>query len=202
VKPIGAFLQEGLVGLNCSIETLTLSELEAGPDSVLDALEPIRCLISVVGTFEELRRLAGHREVVQFPLVVDLTEETQHELVNLPQEATVGSVAEEHLLSTRRAMVTHYRGTDANLMTASLTNDEAVDRIISACPIIIHSLAGKYVLLQRVPRNKRLIELKYHPNGTSLARLRALVHQSAPPSFKRVQSQAFFATTRNTLTAT
>jgi DNA-binding transcriptional regulator YhcF (GntR family) len=168
-------LRDELAGLNCTVDTLTLDELATNPDLVLDRLEPVRCLVSVVGTFSEMRRLVGHREILLFPLVVDLTEETQQAFVHLPTDVPIGLIAEKHLIPTRRALLSHYRGTDDGLMTADVHNRSAVRRVLLACRFVVHSVGSRQLLAKLAAPSVELIEMKYRPNATSLARLRALL---------------------------
>jgi len=184
------YLQDALSDIKCDIHTVLLADLEKRADSVLDALEPIRCLVSVVGTFAELRRLVGNRATVLFPLVVDLTEETQSVLVHLPREATIGLVAEKHLLATRSALVNHYRGTEEGLDCAAVDDRRSVGAVLRNHSIIVHS-AGAYELLKsQVRPGTQLIEMRYRPNAASIARLRALLlvdEQGAEPGTAAVQ---------------
>jgi hypothetical protein len=171
-------LRDELAGLNCTVDTLTLDELALNPDLVLDRLEPLRCLVSVVGTFAEMRRLVGHRETLLFPLVVDLTEETQQAFVHLPHDEPVGLVAEKHLIPTRRALLSHYRGTDDGLVTADMHIHAAVRRVLRTCRVVVHAQGLHPLVAPLATPATELIEMKYRPNATSLARLRALL---APP---------------------
>jgi GntR family transcriptional regulator len=171
-------LREELAGLNCSVETLTLDELQSNPDVVLDVLEPVRCLVSVVGTFSEMRRLVAHRETLLFPLVVDLSEEAQQAFVHLPTDVPIGLIAEKHLIPTRRALLSHYRGTDDGLVTADMHNRVAVRRVLAQCPVVVHAVGLRQVLASLAPASTQLIEMKYRPNAASLARLRSLLAPS------------------------
>jgi GntR family transcriptional regulator len=186
-------LRDELAGLSCTIDTLTLDELAINPDAVLDRLEPIRCLVSVVGTFAEMRRLVGHRETLLFPLVVDLTEETQQAFVHLPHDEPVGLVAEKHLLPTRRALLSHYRGTDEGLMTADMHLQAAVRRVLRTCRVVVHAQGLHPQLAALAAADTELIEMKYRPNATSLARLRALLSPRA------ANGQTTFESTRQRL---
>jgi GntR family transcriptional regulator len=168
-------LREPLAGLGVVVEGLLLSELEEKGDVALDPLEPIRCLVSTVGVVPDLRRLAGHRGTPVFGLVVDLTEETQHLLVQLPDDVRIGLVAEERYLPSARSLVRHFRGSEDQITWAGHRNRAALGRILRDCPIILHTLGSKRLLEGRVPAGTRLIELRYRPNPASLARLRALL---------------------------
>ena len=59
-------LREALADLEVTVETVLLDDLEQRGDAILDELEPIGCLVSLVGTFADLRRLAGHRGTILF----------------------------------------------------------------------------------------------------------------------------------------
>ena len=168
-------LREPLASLGVVVEGLLLSELEERGDAALDPLEPIRCLVSTIGTFPDLRRLTGHRGTPLFGLVVDLTEETQHLLVQLPHDVPVGLVAEERYLPSARSLVRHFRGSEDQLVWAGHRNRAVLRRILRDCPIILHTLGSKRLLEARAAAGTRLIELRYRPNSASLARLRALL---------------------------
>jgi DNA-binding transcriptional regulator YhcF (GntR family) len=169
------YLRDALSDLKCDIEVVLLSDLQKRGDAVLDALEPIRCLVSVVGTYTELRRLAGHRATILFPLIVDLTEETQSALMRLSPDARIGLVAEKHLLATRSVLVNHYRGTEEGLQRAAIDDRVAVRAVLRSCTIIIHSAGAFDSLAAQVRPGTKLIEMRYRPNAASLTRLRALL---------------------------
>jgi DNA-binding transcriptional regulator YhcF (GntR family) len=169
------YLREALADTKCDIQTVQLADLQERGDAVLDALEPIRCLVSVVGTFSELRRLAGHRATILFPLVVDLTEETQAALVVLPRDVPIGLVAEKHLLATRSALINHFRGTEEGLLVAALNDRTAVRSVLRNCSVIIHSLGALEALASQVRPGMQLIEMRYRPNAASVVHLRQLL---------------------------
>jgi GntR family transcriptional regulator len=169
------YLRDALADTKCDVETVLLTDLEKRGDEALDELEPIAALVSVVGTFTELRRLASHRVTTLFPLVVDLTEETQWEFINLPADASVGLVAERHLLATRSALLKHFRGTEDEVPTAAITDRAAVRALLKRCSVVVHS-AGAAQLLRSLARpGTRLIEMRYRPNAASIAKLRTLL---------------------------
>ena len=174
-----ALLVEALGDLDVSVETVLLSDLEQRGDAALDALEPIGCLVSLVGTFTELRRLAGHRGTILFGLVLDLTPETQQRLMALPPDEDVGLVAEERYLPSARAVLRQYLGTEDHLIFATSRMRTALHRIGSSCRLIVFTLGAKRVA-ERVARRAEvhsadLIELEFLPNPNSVARLRSLI---------------------------
>jgi GntR family transcriptional regulator len=173
-------LRDALADLPFSVEASTFSELERRGEALLDELEPIRCLVSIAGSFAELRQVAEHRGTALFPLVFDVTEDTQEALMNLPRDVPIGLVAEAYLMATRRSNVEHYYGTQANLVCASQTDEAAVRRVVAQCPIIIYALGARRALAALAPPTTRLIELSTRPNPGSLARLRGLLGQQRP----------------------
>jgi GntR family transcriptional regulator len=173
-------LREALADLPYTVEAYTFAQLEQKGQGLLDALEPIRCLVSIAGSFAELRRVAEHRGTALFPLVFDVTEDTQEALMNLPRDVPIGLVAEEYLMATRRATVQHFYGTEANLVSASQTDTDAIQRVAATCPIVIYALGARRELAARAPSTTRLIELRTRPNPSSLTRLRGLLTQERP----------------------
>lgn len=172
-------LREALADLDITVTPLLLADLEHAADAVLDRLEPIRCVVSLIGQFPDIRRLVAHRDTPLFGLVTDLTEETQHELAMLPEDEPIGLVAEEHYLATARALVAQYRGLEEQIRSAGHHSKTALQRVVRECPTIVHSLGSAHLLKGRVPPTTRLIELRYRPHPTSLNRLRALLMQGA-----------------------
>jgi hypothetical protein len=126
-----------------------------------------------------MRRLVGHRETLLFPLVVDLTEEAQQAFVHLPTDVPIGLIAEKHLIPTRRALLSHYRGADDGVLAADMHNRAAVRRVLAECRVVVHSVGLRQQLANIAPPDTVLIEMKYRPNRASLARLRSLLAPGA-----------------------
>jgi DNA-binding transcriptional regulator YhcF (GntR family) len=171
----GGLLREALAGLDVRVETILLPDLERQTGPLLDQLEPIRCVVSLVGFFPDVRRLVVHRGPPLFGLVVELTEDTQQALVELPTDETIGVVAEERYLTSAMTLVRQYRGAEDRILKANARSRAAVGRVVDGCRIILHTLGSRQVLESRARPGTTLIELRFRPNAASLARLRALL---------------------------
>lgn len=174
-----ALLAEALAGLPYTVEAITVGDLEAGGDALLDRLEPIACAVSLVRSVPDVRRLMGHRQARLFPLVVDLTAETQHALVHLPDVRPIGLLVEEAYLTSARALVRQFHGVDEDLLVVGDRSPAALRRLVAECSIIIHSFNTRKLLEGRVPATTQLVELRYRPNAASVTRLRALLASDA-----------------------
>jgi DNA-binding transcriptional regulator YhcF (GntR family) len=189
-------LREALLGLDVAVDGVALAELQRD-DATLERLEPIRCIVTLIGSFADVRRLTGPRGTPLFGLVVELTEATQHALVHLPEEVPIGLVAEQRYLTSARALLRQYFGNEERVRWTVPRNHTAMRRILQECPIIVHTFGAKKTLEEHAPPEVRLIELEYMPNAASLARLRTLLaseHAAGPspqppepPSIGRAQ---------------
>jgi DNA-binding transcriptional regulator YhcF (GntR family) len=168
-------LSPALEDLGVQVETLLLDELERRGEAALDEHEPIGCLVSLVGTFADLRRLAGQRGCVLFGLVVDLTAETQQRLVELPQDVSIGLVAEERYMPSARAVMRQYLGSEEHLLYATGQMRSALKRIAGTCQIVVHTLGAKRLVEGMAAPGTELIELQFRPNPGSVARLRSVL---------------------------
>jgi GntR family transcriptional regulator len=168
-------LQEALGGLQVTVATLTVSDLHHDIENKLHALEPIRCFVSLVGTLADVRDVAASRGTPVVGLVVELTEDAQHALMELPHDMPIGLVAENKYLGSARALVRQYHGTEDKLVCANIGNRAALDRVLASCRIVLHTLGARSSVESRAPIGTRLIELLYRPNRASIARLRGLL---------------------------
>ena len=168
-------LGPALGDLGVQVDTLLLDELERRGDAALDEHEPIACLVSLVGTFADLRRLAGERGTMLFALVVDLTAETQQRLVELPQDVPIGLVAEERYLPSARAVMRQYLGGEEHLLYATARMRAGLKRIGRTCKIVVHTLGAKRLVEGLALPGAELIELQFRPNPGSVARLRSVL---------------------------
>ena len=157
---------------------VSIADIRSDPDSLLDRLEPVRCLVGLVRAFAEVRRLVVHRGVPVFGLVIDLTAETQRRIRELPDDQPIGIVSQEVYLQTVRTVVRRCRGNDDNVIWAESRNRRAVRRVIESCPAIVHTF-GTRMMLARLAPERQLIELEYLPTAASLAQLRAIVAPDA-----------------------
>jgi hypothetical protein len=171
-------LRLALADLHIDVGEVLLDDLEQRGDAALDELEPIRCLVSLVGSFAEMRRLAGPRGTSLFGLVLDLTAETQQRLVDLPTDEPIGLVAEERYLPSARAALRMYLGTEEHLLFASTRSRAALQRI-RGCRRVVHTLGGKRAAERTAAPDAELIELQFRPNPNSIARLRGLLSGQA-----------------------
>lgn len=169
------FLGAALSDLHVDVDGASMDELIATGDAALDRLEPIICLVSLVGTFAELRRLAGHRGTPIFGLVVDLMEDTQHALMHLPTDAPLAIIAEDHYMPSARSLVLEYRGNEENVLVVRHSNRAGLARALREDRVIIHTFGSKRLFERYLKPTTRQIELRYEPNSASLARLRTLL---------------------------
>lgn len=172
-------LHDALRGLGVVVDTLLMSDLEVQGDTVLDEREPIRCLVSLVGSFSQLRSIAGHRATPLFGLVVDLSEETQRRLVDLPHDVRIGLVAEERYMPSARAVLRQYLGVEDRVDCATDTMRSKLRRIVRDRPIVIHTLGVKRIVERLASQHSELVELQFQPNPSSVARLRSLLTADA-----------------------
>lgn len=168
-------LREALAGVNVAVEAVPLADLEQDAEGTLRQLEPVRCLVSLVAVFPEMRRLVGDLGIPLFALVVDLTEETQHALVSLPDHEQIGLVTEERYIASSRALLRQYRGPDDRLIVVGHKNRAGLRRVLKECRIIVHTFGSTRLLEGKTRPDQELVELKYRPNPSSLGRLRALL---------------------------
>lgn len=174
VEKYCSLLREALQGLDLLVQGVALADLERGTVD-LDALGPVRVIVSLVGTFADTRRLVGHHGVPLFGLVVDLTEATQRALVHLPVGESVALIAERHYMPSARALVRQYVASDEEARWAVLGNRPAVRRLVTESRTVIHTLGAKRTVEELASPTTRLIELEYLPNSASLARLIAML---------------------------
>jgi DNA-binding transcriptional regulator YhcF (GntR family) len=167
-------LRDALADLHVEVDRVLLDDLEQRGDAALDEHEPIRCLVSLVGTFADLRRLAGHRGTILFGLVLDLTADAQQRLVDLPTDEPIGLVAEERYLPSARAALRQYLGTEEHLLFASASARAALRRL-RGCRLIVYTLGAKRAAEHNAAPEAELIELQFRPNPNSIARLRGLL---------------------------
>ena len=168
-------LTPALEDLGVQVDTLLLDDLQRRGDAALDEHEPIGCMVSLVGTFTDLRRLAGHRGCPLFGMVVDLTAETQQRLVELPQDVSIGLVAEERYMPSARAVLRQYLGSEEHLQYATGQMRAALKRITRGCHIVVHTLGAKRLVEGLAAPGTQLIELQFRPNPGSVARLRTVL---------------------------
>lgn len=176
-------LAEALAELPVQVVGVTIAEVRANPDALLDRMQPVRCLVGLVRAFAEVRRLVAHRETPIFALVVDLTPEAQRRIREIPADEPVGVIAQEAYLTSARTVTRQYRqhrpGQDETIVWAECRNRRAVQRVIQICPTIVHTF-GVTKLLTRLAPTNRLIELEYVPTTASIEQLRAIVGAQLP----------------------
>jgi GntR family transcriptional regulator len=170
-------LADALADLPVHVAGVTIADVRDDPDGLLDRLEPVRCLVGLVRTFTEVRRLVAHRGTPVFGLVVDLTPETVRRIRETPPDEPIGVVAQEAYLTSARTIVRQHRagaaGPDAEILWAESRNRRAVQRVVERCPTIVHTF-GVTKLLERLAPGRRLIELEYLPTAASIDQLRAV----------------------------
>ncbi|MCC6180064.1 MAG: GntR family transcriptional regulator [Chloroflexi bacterium] len=176
-------LAVALADLPVEVAGVTIAEIRADPDALLDRLEPVRCLVGLVRAFAEVRRLAVHRGMPIFALVVDLTPATCRRIQDLPPDRPIGVIAEEAYLTSARTIVHRCRGLDPgeheHVLWAESRNRRAIQRVIQTCPTIVHTF-GVTKLLTRLAPDHQLIELEYLPTAASIEQLREIVEAKAP----------------------
>ncbi len=174
VRKYPPLLRKALGPLGLAVDGALFSDVERD-ECVLDALEPIRMIVALVGSYPHLREVAARRGVPIFGLVVELAETTQRALIDLPPEGDVALIGQQVYLPSARALLRQYFVRDDRVRTALPTNVPLVGRLVRACPIVVHTLAATDVVRRHAPPSARTIELEYRPNPASLARLTDLL---------------------------
>jgi len=168
-----------LAPLPVRLEGVQLSDL-ARDEHLLDALEPIQLIVALIGAFPDLRAVAARHGAPLFGLVVELAEETQHALLDLPPDGQIALVAQQRYLPSARALLRQYFIPDERVRFTTPTNTAKVRRLVQASPIVVHTLGGAKIVRELAPPSAHVVEMAYRPNPASIARLRELLSASAP----------------------
>lgn len=174
VRKYVALLGDALRPLGLAVDGI-LSTALAQDECVLDRFEPIRMIVGLVGIFADLREVAARRGAPVYGLVIDLAEETQEALINLPPDGTVALVGPQRFLPSARALLRQYFIADERVRWTVPTNTAMVRRLVRSSPIVVHTLAAAEVVHQYALPSTRVIELLYRPNPASLTRLRSFL---------------------------
>jgi hypothetical protein len=159
-------------------EGVQFSDL-ARDEHLLDAYEPIRLIVALIGTFPDLRAVAARHSAPLFGLVVELAEETQHALIDLPAHGPIALVAQQRYLPSARALLRQYFIPDERVRFTTPTNTATVRRLVQSSPVVVHTLGAARIVRELAPASAHVVELTYRPNPASIARLRELLADSA-----------------------
>lgn len=161
------------------LEGVQLSDL-ARDEHLLDAFEPIRLIVALIGAFPDLRAVAARHGAPLFGLVVELAEETQHALLDLPPEGQIALVAQQRYLPSARALLRQYFIPDERVRFTTPTNTATVRRLVQSAPIVVHTLGAAKIVRELAPPSAHVVEMAYRPNQASIARLRELLAAGPP----------------------
>jgi GntR family transcriptional regulator len=185
VQKYVAMLTGLLAPLAVQMEGVQFSDL-ARDEHLLDAFEPIRLIVALIGTFPDLRAVAARHNVPLFGLVVELKEETQHALIDLPAEGAIALVAQQRYLPSARALLRQYFIPDERVQFTTPTNTATVRRLVQSSPVVVHTLGAARIVRDLAPDSAHVVELGYRPNAASIARLRELLTAGTSQSARRV----------------
>jgi hypothetical protein len=157
------------------------SEL-ARDEHLLDAYEPISMIVALIGTFPDLRAVAARHHAPLFGLVVELSDEAQRALIELPSEGQIALIAQQRYLPSARALLRQYFIPDERVRFTTPTNVATVRRLVQASPIIVHTLAAGRIVRELAPPSAHVVEMLYRPNPASVARLRELLAANRSPA--------------------
>ena len=173
-------LSQLLAPLDVTIDGVLFSDL-ARDEHLLDAMEPIRLIVALIGTFPDLRAVAARHAAPLFGLVVELTEETQQALIELPDAGEIALIAQQRYLPSARALLRQYFIPDERVRFTTPTNTAMVRQLVRTSPNVIHTLAASRIVRELTPPSAYTVELGYRPNATSIARLRSLLSSEQAP---------------------
>jgi hypothetical protein len=156
------------------LEGVQFSEL-ARNEHLLDAFEPIRLIVALIGTFPDLRAVAARHDAPLFGLVVELTEDAQRAMIDLPSEGKIALVAQQRYLPSARAVLRQYFIPDERVRFTTPTNRATVRRLVQSSPVVVHTLGAAKIVQELAPASAHVVELEYRPNAASIARLREIL---------------------------
>ena len=148
-------------------------------EHLLDAFEPIRLIVALIGTFPDLRAAAARHDAPLFGLVVELTQDAQHAMLDLPTEGQIALVAQQRYLPSARAILRQYFIPDERVQFTTPTNRAAVRRLVESSPVVVHTLGAAKIVRELTPSTAHVVELAYRPNAASIVRLREILEANA-----------------------
>ena len=174
VQKYAAMLSGLLAPLPVHLEGVQFSDL-ARDEHLLDALEPLKLIVALIGTFPDLRAVAARHNVPLFGLVVELAEETQLALLDLPPDVPIALIAQQRYLPSARALLRQYFIPDERVRFTTPTNTATVRRLVQSSPVVVHTLGAARIVRELAPASAHVVEMAYLPNPASIARLRELL---------------------------
>ena len=181
-------LTQLLAPLNVQLEGVQFSEL-ARDEHLLDAFEPIRLIVALIGAFPDLRAVAARHDAPLFGLVVELTEDAQHAMIDLPSKGQIALVAQQRYLPSARALLRQYFIPDERVRFTTPTNRATVRRLVQSSPVVVHTLGAAKIVRELAPASAHVVELAHRPNAASIARLREILTAgTCEPSYASVPS--------------
>jgi len=126
-------LREVLGPLGLAVDGVQFADLERD-EHIPDDYEPILMIVAVIGTNPQLREVSERRQTRIYGLVVDLTEETHHAIIHLPQTGDVALIGQRQCLPSAPRCCS----STSSMMTACTQRSRRISRW----------RAGRYVLLR------------------------------------------------------
>lgn len=166
-------LEEHAAPLGVEVSGVLLAELRKDP-TWLARFEPVQYLVTVISTFGEVREAGTRLGKSVFGLVVELTKRSQKELLEIPEGAVTGLIAEPWNIHPARSLIKILRGEDAIDLWADTDERDAVMKVLEGADVVIHTFGAKRLLTDD-GRNRKHIELEWVPNEASMDRLRSLL---------------------------
>jgi DNA-binding transcriptional regulator YhcF (GntR family) len=160
--------------LRVEVVGVSLRDLrERGPEA-LHPLDPPQCVAALVRSYVEVRDLLEGTGPPVVGLALELTAETQAELLALPNQARALLVAERVNLVGMAHLIEPYWVPDTPLAHVALESRDLASALRGA-EAVIHSLHARRAAARHTPRDCPRIELHFALNPMSLARLREVI---------------------------
>ena len=155
------------------IELRALRDLDG---MALEDLGQVRLLVCLVSNFAEVRDEGRRRGIEVYGLTVELSSETQRQLITLPANSRIGLVAETPFLSNTRAMVEQITGHHAEVTWTSGEEDaDAVRATMADRDVVLHTFGLRSLAQEAAPPGSELVELTFLPMEASLTHLAEVV---------------------------
>lgn len=175
VRKYEAILRQHLGDLGIEVHGLVQEQLEPPSAETGARLAGAELAVTLLSFQRTVQRLVAPFELPVEVILVEVTLETLQRLADLPPDATVLFVAEEHYRSVGVGMVRAYCD-DERLLVARDLAPAALARDAARASLVIHTL-GTADIVEEVMHDRPALELGFRTREDSLSRLRSVLSQ-------------------------
>jgi DNA-binding transcriptional regulator YhcF (GntR family) len=174
VHKYASTLSRELGGFGIDIVPLTLNEIRRPGRGTKHSLSGIEHVVTLLSFLREVKDIVNDPAVLVTTLLTELTYNTAQRLHDMPEDARIALVAEQHYRTTGLGMLQSYCRDD-HITVVRCLDQSSLRHAFDDVNLVVHTLGTSDLVKEVITPKQQAIELEFQVRSDSLSKLKESV---------------------------